>query len=364
MNRQVFTTRPRRGWRDAGTLWRAELSAMLLCDHGRFMRVVKDFTVFDGKMSCIHLPGLQVEAGEVVEVGPLAFTKQWASIQLRCRLAMKRHEVLAGGAGWLYGQVQGSTVRRRQQGEDTSSQLVKVVQDFAPGSLRPSCCEWWWLGLRPAAHPELCPGRFQLTPWGKAFQGRVVGAPDRHGYFPETRVLEPQHGFEALETATATPPIRTEVLETCFLSWLGRRGAARLGVAFPAAFPRLVSTGTKLPSGTSTLCGAPKRGSVPESDQDMKRVILTISGKVGAADGSELWNQLAKVMSAADANIEVCGGTFVQMQSDKGKTIEGESFSVSAFGAYILPAGLPESDGGKTHLGCTMFVKAGRKLLN
>jgi len=88
----------------------------------------------------------------------------------------------------------------------------------------------------------------------------------------------------------------------------------------------------------------------------MKRVILTISGKVGAADGSDLWNQLAKVMSAADANIEVCGGTFVQM-SDKGKTSEGESFSVSAFGAYILPAGLSESDD-KTHLGCTMFVKA------
>lgn len=123
---------------------------------------------------------------------------------------------------------------------------------------------------------------------------------------------------------------------------------------------RLASTRSRFPSATGafTPCrvSPARKGLVQESDEEMKRVILTISGKVGAADGSDLWNQLAKVMSAADANIEVCGGTFVQM-SDKGKTSEGESFSVSAFGAYILPAGLSESDD-KTHLGCTMFVKA------
>lgn len=124
---------------------------------------------------------------------------------------------------------------------------------------------------------------------------------------------------------------------------------------------RLVAfTRQRLASGT-TLCrvNPARKDAVPESDEEMKRVILTISGKVGASDGSDLWNQLAKVMSAADANIEVCGGTFVQMQSDNGGTNEeAEGFSVSAFGACISPAGLPEGDDDSTHLGCTMFVKA------
>jgi len=122
---------------------------------------------------------LQVEAGEVVEV-------------------------LAGGSGWLYGQVAGNPERsgyfpenranwlgasadsqeeaaRTQQGA-----LVKVVQDFAPGSpgdkeeevaFADSC-----LALAEGDVVEVA------ASGGGWVYGRVVGAPDRHGYFPETRV--------------------------------------------------------------------------------------------------------------------------------------------------------------------------------
>mmetsp|Transcript_9599 Transcript_9599/g.22952 ORF Transcript_9599/g.22952 Transcript_9599/m.22952 type:complete len:363 (+) Transcript_9599:54-1142(+) len=93
--------------------------------------------------------------------------------------------------------------------------------------------------------------------------------------------------------------------------------------------------------------------------QEKKRVILTFSGKVLALDGSELWNRLAKVMSIAGANIETCGGTFVQMQNDGDPDAEQvQSFSVSAFGACISPAVFTEESTDDTHLGCTMFVKA------
>ncbi|CAE7456888.1 unnamed protein product [Symbiodinium natans] len=63
-------------------------------------------------------------------------------------------------------------------------------------------------------------------------------------------------------------------------------------------------------------------------------------------------------MSTAGANIETCGGTFVQMQNvGDAEADEVQSFSVSAFGACISPAVLTE-DADDTHLGCTMFVKA------
>ncbi|CAK9029993.1 unnamed protein product [Durusdinium trenchii] len=119
------------------------------------------------------------------------------------------------------------------------------------------------------------------------------------------------------------------------------------------------STVQKSASGTLRLASTQTKGAIPQTEEEKKRVILTISGKVGASDGSDLWNQLAQVMRAADANIEVCGGTFVQMQSNAGANEEAESFSVSAFGACISPAGLPEGDSeDDTHLGCTMFMKA------
>ena len=38
-----------------------------------------------------------------------------------------------------------------------------------------------------------------------------------------------------------------------------------------------------------------------------------------------------QVMSAADANIEVCGGTFVQMQSDNGGTNEEARLEFNQF---------------------------------
>ncbi|CAE7727350.1 unnamed protein product [Symbiodinium pilosum] len=64
-------------------------------------------------------------------------------------------------------------------------------------------------------------------------------------------------------------------------------------------------------------------------------------------------------MSTAGANIETCGGTFVQMQNVGDPEAEQvQSFSVSAFGACISPAILTEDTADDTHLGCTMFVKA------
>lgn len=122
---------------------------------------------------------LQVEAGELVEV-------------------------LAGGAGWLYGQVAGhperagyfpenranwlsATAENKQEAARTQQGvLVKVVQDFAPGS--PGDKE------EEAAFADSCLALAQgdvvevAASGGGWVYGRVVGAPDRHGYFPETRV--------------------------------------------------------------------------------------------------------------------------------------------------------------------------------
>eukprot|EP00435_Cladocopium_sp_Y103_P001422 s5642_g1.t1 len=282
---------------------------------------------------------LQVEAGELVEV-------------------------LAGGAGWLYGQVAGhperagyfpenranwlgATADNEQEAARTQQGvLVKVVQDFAPGS--PGDKE------EEVAFADSCLALAQgdvvevAASGGGWVYGRVVGAPDRHGYFPETRVSwlgrpvarsEPtsphlnQDEYAALREAAAaavdhpeaTPDgaPRTTIVQDRTAMWCPVR--RRIFNRLSCSHHRLASTRSRFPSATGafTPCRvSPARKSLAqESEQEMKRIILTISGKVGAADGSDLWNQLAKVMRAADANIEVCGGTFVQM-SDKGKTSE------------------------------------------
>eukprot|EP00931_Biecheleriopsis_adriatica_P109894 TRINITY_DN84163_c0_g1_i1.p1 TRINITY_DN84163_c0_g1~~TRINITY_DN84163_c0_g1_i1.p1 ORF type:complete len:351 (-),score=44.26 TRINITY_DN84163_c0_g1_i1:58-1083(-) len=109
--------------------------------------------------------------------------------------------------------------------------------------------------------------------------------------------------------------------------------------------------------------GTAAKPAQPAEDETM-RVILTFSGKVRASDGSEIWSRVAKVMRTAGANIETCGGTFVQMQQSSRQEQDEdihvqESFSVSAFGACISPAALPEAGTDEEpRLGCTMFVKA------
>jgi len=88
----------------------------------------------------------------------------------------------------------------------------------------------------------------------------------------------------------------------------------------------------------------------------MRRVILTLSGKVSVSSGSEIWSRIARVMKAAGANIETAGGTFVRMpQGGEEDSLENMSFSVSAFGAHISPAVL-EAD--VKDLGCAMYLKA------
>ncbi|CAK0858920.1 unnamed protein product, partial [Prorocentrum cordatum] len=102
-------------------------------------------------------------------------------------------------------------------------------------------------------------------------------------------------------------------------------------------------------------------------DGEVKRVILTFSGRVRVSSGSEIWSRVAEVMSAAGANIENAGGTFVQMQQRLGGGAgrEGAGFSVSAFGACISPSEANASsqvaadgDGQEDLLGCTMWLKA------
>ncbi|CAE7456897.1 unnamed protein product [Symbiodinium natans] len=123
--------------------------------------------------NCLHL-----EAGEVVEV-------------------------LAGGSGWLYGQVAGHPERAGYFPENRATWLgsceendeaaktdqgvlVKVVANYSPGSpgdkeeevtFAESC-----LALAEGDVVEVA------ASGGGWVYGRVVGSPERHGYFPETRV--------------------------------------------------------------------------------------------------------------------------------------------------------------------------------
>ncbi|CAE8733661.1 unnamed protein product, partial [Polarella glacialis] len=111
-------------------------------------------------------------------------------------------------------------------------------------------------------------------------------------------------------------------------------------------------------SSSSAEVSALKGKEDASSASSFKRVILTFSGKVRASSGSEIWSRVAQVMSAAGANIETAGGTFVPMELGS-EEAESESFSVSAFGACISPSILP-ADGLREEplLGCTMFLKA------
>lgn len=90
----------------------------------------------------------------------------------------------------------------------------------------------------------------------------------------------------------------------------------------------------------------------------MKRVLLTLSGKVRLNSSSEIWSRVANVMKAAGANIETAGGTFVQIP--QGREQDDSSFSVSAFGACISPSLLSGggAQGPAALLGCTMYLKA------
>lgn len=107
-------------------------------------------------------------------------------------------------------------------------------------------------------------------------------------------------------------------------------------------------------------------GAVDEA-LEMRRVILTFSGKVELSDGSEIWSRIANVMKAAGANIETASGTFVQLLPVEEDENGGPScFSVSAFGACISPSqqgeiGRKEGSAGDSSeqlLGCSMYVKA------
>ena len=63
------------------------------------------------------------------------------------------------------------------------------------------------------------------------------------------------------------------------------------------------------------------------------------SETIEVGEGFGIWRATSRinpwtrrqVMSAADANIEVCGGTFVQMQSDNGGTNEEARLEFNQF---------------------------------
>ncbi|CAE8722585.1 unnamed protein product, partial [Polarella glacialis] len=112
-------------------------------------------------------------------------------------------EVLAGGGGWLYGQVAGDPERTGYFPENRASwlgrcetgveatrteqgMLVQVTQSFSPGSPGDAEEEVSFSGSCIAlAEGDVVEVAAAGGGW---LYGRVVGAPERNGYFPETRV--------------------------------------------------------------------------------------------------------------------------------------------------------------------------------
>eukprot|EP00439_Symbiodinium_sp_Y106_P046600 s1143_g5.t4 len=149
----------------------ADQHALVFVDHGFTPEDVAECENL--RENCLHL-----EAGEMVEV-------------------------LAGGSGWLYGQVAGHPERAgyfpenratwlgtcEENGEAAKTDrgvLVKVVENYSPGS--PGDKE------EEVAFAESCLALAEgdvvevAASGGGWVYGRVVGSPERHGYFPETRV--------------------------------------------------------------------------------------------------------------------------------------------------------------------------------
>jgi len=211
----------------------AEQPLLVVVEHGFSPRDVSEEYMDDNlRQDCLHL-----EAGELVEV-------------------------LAGGGGWLYGQVAGDPDRvgyfpenrTTWQGgspsvEETRTErlLVQVVQGFSPGS--PGDAE------EEVSFAESCIALAEgdvvevAASGGGWVYGRVVGDPERVGYFPETRVWWLGRPMPS-EAASSQAPLRPVAEDSAegFSPDLTTEQDTELRMAAEAALQAVASSSDALPA--------------------------------------------------------------------------------------------------------------------